>query len=107
MKKFKSFIIAEVGVNHNGNIEIAKKLINLAKKANCEFVKFQSFKASNLVNQRTRVAKYQKNNLKKKNIKQIDMLKKYQLSYDDHKKLINHCKKKGLNFYRALLIMIV
>ena len=84
MKKFKSFIIAEVGVNHNGNIEIAKKLINLAKKADCEFVKFQSFKASNLVNQRTRVAKYQKNNLKKKNIKQIDMLKKYQLSYDDH-----------------------
>lgn len=98
MKKFKSFIIAEVGVNHNGNIEIAKKLINLAKKADCEFVKFQSFKASNLVNQRTRVAKYQKNNLKKKNIKQIDMLKKYQLSYDDHKKLINHCKKKRIKF---------
>ena len=98
MEKFKSFIVAEVGVNHNGNIEIAKKLIDLAKKADCDYVKFQSFKASNLVKQNTGIAKYQKNNLKNKNIKQIDMLKKYQLSYDDHKSLINYCKKKKIKF---------
>ena len=94
MKKNKTLIIAEIGVNHNGKINLAKKLINIAKKAGSDFVKFQSFKASNLVKQSTGVAKYQKNNLKKKDIKQIDMLKKYELSYEDHKRLINHCKKK-------------
>ena len=98
MNKFKSIIIAEVGVNHNGNIEIAKKLINLAKRAGCDFVKFQSFVSSNLVRQKTRVARYQKKNLKKISLKQIDMLKKYELSVDDHKKLINHCKKKKIKF---------
>ena len=106
MKKNKTLIIAEIGVNHNGKINLAKKLINIAKKAGSDFVKFQSFKASNLVKQSTGVAKYQKNNLKK-DIKQIDMLKKYELSYEDHKRLINHCKKKKLNFYQALLILIV
>jgi len=66
MNKLKSIIIAEVGVNHNGSIKIAKKLINLAKRAGCDFVKFQSFKATNLVKQNTGIVKYQKNNLKKK-----------------------------------------
>ena len=98
MKKNKTLIIAEIGVNHNGKINLAKKLINIAKKAGSDFVKFQSFKASNLVKQSTGVAKYQKNNLKKKDIKQIDMLKKYELSYEDHKRLINHCKKKKIKF---------
>ncbi len=98
MSRFKSIIIAEIGVNHNGNIEIAKKLINLAKRAGCDFVKFQSFIASNLVKQNTAIVKYQKNNLKRKNLKQIDMLQKYELTYNDHKTLINYCKKKRIKF---------
>lgn len=98
MKKNKTLIIAEIGVNHNGKINLAKKLIDIAKKAGSDFVKFQSFNASSLVKQSTGVAKYQKNNLKKKDIKQIDMLKKYELSYEDHKRLINHCKKKKIKF---------
>ena len=60
MKKNKTLIIAEIGVNHNGKINLAKKLINIAKKAGSDFVKFQSFKASNLVKQ-----KYGRSNTKK------------------------------------------
>lgn len=98
MKKNKTLIIAEIGVNHNGKINLAKKLINIAKKAGSDFVKFQSYNASSLVKQSTKVAKYQKKNLKKKDIRQIDMLKKYELSFEDHKRLINHCKKKKIKF---------
>ena len=65
----KTYVIAEIGVNHNGNINTAKKLIRIAKKAGCDFVKFQSFKATNLVRQKTGIFEYQKNNLKKKKIK--------------------------------------
>jgi len=98
MNKKKVIIIGEIGVNHNGNINTAKKLIIVAKKAGCDFVKFQSFKAVNLVKQETGIAGYQKNNLKKKNIKQIDMLKQYELSVDDHEKIINFCKRKKIKF---------
>ena len=49
MSKNKVIIIGEIGVNHNGNIDTAKKLIRVAKKAGCDFVKFQSFIAKNLV----------------------------------------------------------
>jgi len=98
MNKKKVIIIGEIGVNHNGNINTAKKLIIVAKKDGCDFVKFQSFKAINLVKQETGIAGYQKNNLKKKNIKQIDMLKQYELSVKDHVKLINFCKRKKIKF---------
>ena len=94
MIKSKTLIIAEVGVNHNGNINVAKKLINIAKKAGCDFVKFQSFKAENLVQSKTKIIGYQEKNLKKK-ITQIDMLRKYELKKNDHKILINYCKKKN------------
>ena len=97
MTKNKTLIIAEVGVNHNGNINVAKKLINIAKKAGCDFVKFQSFKAENLVQSKTKIIGYQQKNLKKK-ITQIDMLKNYELTENDHKILINYCKKKKINF---------
>ena len=66
MTKNKTLIIAEVGVNHNGNINVAKKLINIAKKAGYDFVKFQSFKAENLVQSKTKIIGYQQKNLKKK-----------------------------------------
>jgi len=60
MNKKRVIIIGEIGVNHNGNINTAKKLIIVAKKAGCDFVKFQSFKAVNLVKQETGIAEYQK-----------------------------------------------
>jgi N,N'-diacetyllegionaminate synthase len=97
MKKNKTFIIAEVGVNHNGNIDTAKKLIIVAKKAGCDFVKFQSYKSENLVQSKTNIIGYQKKNLKR-NLKQIDMLRKYQLTASDHSVLIDFCKKKKIKF---------
>ena len=60
--KNKINLIAEIGVNHNGKIEIAKKMISLAKKSQCDFVKFQLFKAENLVKKNTNLANYQKKN---------------------------------------------
>ena len=96
-KKSNVLIIGEIGVNHNGSINIAKKLILIAKKAGCDYVKFQTFKAEDLVKQETGVADYQKRNLKK-NLKQIEMLKKYELSFNDHVKIINFCKRKKIKF---------
>ena len=61
--KNKINLIAEIGVNHNGKIELAKKMIILAKKAKCDFVKFQLFKAENLVKKNTSLANYQKKTL--------------------------------------------
>lgn len=93
----KVFIIAEAGVNHNGNIEIAKKLIDEAAKCGVDAVKFQSFKAKNLVTKVAKQAEYQKNNMGKE-ISQYDMLKALELSDEDHIDLISYCKKKGIMF---------
>ena len=60
MKKNKTIIIAEIGVNHNGNINVAKKLINNAKKSGANYVKFQTFKAENLVRANTKTTQYTK-----------------------------------------------
>ena len=63
----KTIIIAEAGVNHNGNINLAKKLINVASKAGADYVKFQSFKADKLVSPSAKKASYQIKNTKKQN----------------------------------------
>ena len=63
-EKNKIKIIAEVGVNHNGNLKIAKRLIDVAKKSGAEYVKFQAFKATNLVQKKTKSLKYQIKNTK-------------------------------------------
>lgn len=93
----KVFIIAEAGVNHNGSIEIAKKLIDEAAKCGVDAVKFQSFKAKNLVTKVAKQADYQKENMKKE-VSQYEMLKALELSYDDHIELINYSKEKGIMF---------
>ena len=91
--KNKINLIAEIGVNHNGKIELAKKMIILAKKAKCDFVKFQLFKAENLVKKNTSLANYQKkNSLNSKT--QFEMLKKIQISYDDVIQIKKFCDKK-------------
>ncbi len=63
----KTLVIAEAGVNHNGDINIAKKLIKIAASTGADIIKFQTFKAESLVKKKTSAAKYQNKNLKKKN----------------------------------------
>lgn len=94
----KVSIIAEAGVNHNGDIEQAKKLIDVAAEARADFVKFQSFKAEKLVSQEARKADYQSKNIDSEDDKQYNMLKALELSDEDHLTLIDYCKSKGIQF---------
>ena len=91
------FIIAEAGVNHNGSIELAFKLIDAAFEAGVDAVKFQTFKAENLVSKNTQKAEYQKQTTNPLE-SQLDMLKKLELDVDVHKKLIKYCNAKGIMF---------
>ena len=93
----KTFVIAEIGVNHNGSVKIAKKLILSAKKNNADAVKFQSFNADRLAFKHTPKVKYQKKNSKKKET-HYQMLKKLQLSEAQQLELINFCKRKKIEF---------
>ena len=95
----KTIIIAEAGVNHNGSIQLAKKLIDVAAAAGVDYVKFQTFKAEKLVSPDAKQAEYQKRNLKSKsNSSQYEMLKKLELSENAHFELIKYCKKKKIKF---------
>jgi len=93
----KAIVIAEAGVNHNGNLKIAKKLVNVAKLAKADYIKFQSFSHDKLVTKKATKAKYQKSN---SNISetQSEMLKKLELSNNEQSELINYCKKKKIKF---------
>ena len=91
------FIIAEVGVNHNGSIELAYKLIDVASASGADAVKFQTFKAENLVSINAQKAEYQKQATNQSE-SQFKMLKKLELDTNAHKKLINYCKKKDIVF---------
>ena len=96
IKKNKVLIIAEAGVNHNGSIVKAKKLIDIAKNCGADCVKFQTFTATELATHNAPKAKYQK---KYNNDKyQFLMLKKLELKKKDHQVLINHCKKRNIEF---------
>jgi N,N'-diacetyllegionaminate synthase len=91
------FIIAEAGVNHNGKIDLAYKLIDVACASGADAVKFQTFKTENLVSKNAPKAPYQKN-ITSQLESQFSMLKKLELDFSVHKKLINYCKKKGIVF---------
>ena len=91
------FIIAEAGVNHNGSIDLAKKLIDVASLAGADAVKFQTFKAKNLATKNLEKANYQKNTTSQKET-QFKMLEKLELNFDMHLELINHCKNKNIIF---------
>lgn len=91
-------IIAEAGVNHNGSIEIAKKLIDVAAKAGADFVKFQTFKADKLVSKDAKKAEYQSINLMDADNSQYNMLKKLELSESMHEGLITYASQKGIQF---------
>ncbi len=91
------FIIAEAGVNHNGSVDLAKKLIDVASDAGADAVKFQTFKAENLVTKDAQKAEYQKRNSNKKE-SQFDMIKKLELDIETHKNLISYCQSKNIIF---------
>ncbi len=94
----KVLIIAEAGVNHNGDIEIAKRLIDAAADAKADFVKFQTFKADNLVSKTAKMASYQIKNLDNTEASQYNMLKKLEMPEDWHVELKEYCKDKGIEF---------
>jgi N,N'-diacetyllegionaminate synthase len=94
----KVIIIAEAGVNHNGSIETAKRLIEAAAEAGADYVKFQSFRTDSLVSKKAKKADYQQNNLQDADDTQYSMLKGLELSYFDHLELINCCRNYGIKF---------
>ena len=91
------FIIAEAGVNHNGSIELACELIDVASESGADAVKFQTFKAENLVSKNAEKAEYQKQTTDASE-SQFDMIKRLELDIDAHKKLIDYCKEKDIMF---------
>ncbi|MDC1309799.1 N-acetylneuraminate synthase [Opitutales bacterium] len=93
----KTLIIAEAGVNHNGSLELAFELIDAASEAGADIVKFQTFKAENLVTKSAAKADYQLGTTDVQET-QFEMIKKLELSYDMHLKLISKCKEKGIRF---------
>lgn len=92
-----TFIIAEAGVNHNGSFELAKQLVDKAVWAGVDCIKFQTFKAENLVNKNAKKAEYQVNNTGN-NDSQLSMLKKLELSFGDFIELKKYCDKKEIMF---------
>ncbi|MCG3470216.1 N-acetylneuraminate synthase [Xenorhabdus bovienii] len=93
----KTYIIAEAGVNHNGDISLALQLIDAAYSAGADAVKFQTFNANKLVTAHAKQADYQLTNTKKEE-SQLNMLKRLELSYESHKMLISYCEKLGIEF---------
>lgn len=93
----KTLIIAEAGVNHNGDIDIAKKLVDAAENAGVDYVKFQTFKTENLVQKSAKKAVYQADNTGN-NDSQFSMLKKLELSDENHFELIKYCQQKNIKF---------
>ncbi len=91
------FIIAEAGVNHNGSIELAKKLIDVAVESGVDAVKFQTFKTENLVSKNAQKADYQKETTSEKE-SQFDMIKKLELDVNTHNDLISYCNSKNIMF---------
>jgi len=89
------FIIAEAGVNHNGSVKSTKKLIDVAKDAEADAVKFQTFKAENVVIKNAEKAEYQKT---AKEESQYEMIKKLELTNEDFKELSDYTQKKGILF---------
>lgn len=94
----KTLIIAEGGVNHNGDMELAKQLINIAAEAGADIVKFQSFKLDKLVSKNAKKAEYQTKNTGEAEGGQHEMLKKLSITKENAKILKEYCEVKGIQF---------
>lgn len=92
-----TLIIAEAGVNHNGDLGLAKKLIDVAAEAGADIVKFQTFKATKLAAASAELAEYQSKNTGVSE-PQVEMLKRLELKYEDHFELMEYCQSKSINF---------
>lgn len=92
-------IIAEAGVNHNGNIENAFRLVDAAAYAGVDYIKFQTFKAEKLVSGSAKKAVYQIQNTRNAEETQLQMLQKLELSQEQHAQLIAYCQKKNIQFF--------
>jgi N-acetylneuraminate synthase/N,N'-diacetyllegionaminate synthase len=99
MKRDRVLIIAEAGVNHNGDMNQAKKLIDAAFDAGVDMVKFQTFKADDLVSKSAKKAEYQQKNIGGDDDSQYSMLKNLELSNEQHQELIEYCDAKGIHFF--------
>lgn len=97
MDNEKTLIIAEIGVNHNGSLDTAKKLVNVAKEAGADIVKFQTAKLDSLVSKKACMADYQKQNMGVEK-SQKEMLKDLLLSFEDFQRLADYCKEVGIQF---------
>jgi len=92
------FVIAEAGVNHNGQLDRAFQMIDVAVDSGADAVKFQTFKTEKLVTHDAPLAMYQKKSLSNIKSSQYSMLKELELSHQDHYKLVDYCKEKGIGF---------
>ncbi len=92
-------IIAEAGVNHNGSLDNAFKLVDAAVDAGVDYVKFQTFKADKLVSSKAKKADYQIENTKDSEESQLQMLQKLELSEKDHEALLDYCNSKNIKFF--------
>lgn len=99
MEKERVLIIAEAGVNHNGEIEKAFQLVDAAVDAGVDYVKFQTFKAETIVSPKAKKAAYQERNIGDGDDSQFNMLKKLELSDADHQQLMRYAKDKGIAFF--------
>ena len=98
MLKNQTLIIAEAGVNHNGKIELAYKLIDAAVEAKADAVKFQTFKSELITSSEAGRADYQKKNMPDKNETQLKMLKRLELNFESFVKIKRYCDNKGILF---------
>jgi len=92
------FVVAEAGVNHNGDMAIAKQLIDVAANCEVDAIKFQTLNASNYISRYAPKANYQLEATDRQE-SQVDMVRKFELSKDQHIELMCHCKKLGLPFF--------
>ena len=91
------FIIAEAGVNHNGDLEIARRLVNVAAQAGADAVKFQTFKAEKVISTRAPKAAYQVETTGSGE-SQLEMAKRLELSFDSFRELRAYCEQRGILF---------
>jgi N-acetylneuraminate synthase len=96
-KKQPTFIIAEAGVNHNGKLSLAKKLVDIAVLAGVDAVKFQTFKSEEVTTKNAKIPKYQEKNLGKSET-QLEMIKKFELPYEKFIEIKKYCDNQGLIF---------
>lgn len=94
------FIVGEAGVNHNGSLDMAKKMVDAAVAAGADAIKFQTFKAEKLVSKNAPKAEYQKK-ITPEGKSQFDMIKRLELDVNAHKKLFDYCRQKNILFLSA------